>query len=228
MRGYRAGGCRANRHSGACGPGAEVRKLAGGRAGRGGGVWRSVEGDEPGHPGKYDRGGGEPHGDGSRGEPHPRPTEKRLRTVEDAEDPAGELGLAAPGTEREAEVAAQDAVLCDAREASGVGLPRSGGGEDAVVAGQFTFEAEPPFYPEEHRVEREEHERELLQQVCPVVGTGEMFRLVQQNLVELGGGEGLEQAGRKQDARLPEAQDAGAVDIGRGAERVAAARAGSL
>jgi hypothetical protein len=106
-----------------------------------------------------------------------------------------------------------DAVFCERGEAGGVGAGRAGGAENLLVAGELALKAEAALDPEEGGVEREEDKSELLEEVEPVVCAAEVGAFVEDDLVELVGGEALEEPAGDEDLGGEEADDAGAVDF---------------
>ena len=109
-------------------------------------------------------------------------------------------------------------------EAGGIGAGCVRDANDAFVAGHFAALAELAFDEPERGVQGEKHEAEFLQKVGPVVAAAEMFRLVENDLVEFAGCEAREEPIGNKDAGREEADDAGAVDVRRGADLKAAAR----
>ena len=103
-------------------------------------------------------------------------------------------------------------------QANCIGLPSKAGAQDAVVAGELTLRTEPPFYTEQHGIQREERQANLLQQIRPIVATAEMFHLVQDYLLQLQRREFLKERGRDEDAGAEEAEYAGPFDFNRGAK----------
>jgi hypothetical protein len=133
-------------------------------------------------------------------------------------DSTSQFGLLLPGSEGESGTAPHKGVLGEVSEAGSVSLSRRSKAQDAVVAGKFAFDAEATLDPVEGRVEGEEDEADLLEEIGPVVPTTEMLHLVEKDMFELLRRELFEQGWRKQNARVEERDDAGAVYISRDAE----------
>ena len=112
----------------------------------------------------------------------------------------------------------QERTFGESGEAGGVGFARACGLQNSVVAGQLALGAEAALDPENSRAEREEAEGELLEEVDPVVVTAEMLHLVTEDGLQLGRRERGSEMERQQDGGREEADDAGASDVGRGAE----------
>jgi len=148
-----------------------------------------------------------------------------LRCVrENPAHPLAKLGLAAQRAERQRHPAAPHPVLGKRGQAGRIGLGRVGRVEHALVAGKLALEAQPALDPGQRRVSAETRPARSLQQVQPIVGAAQVACLVQHNLLQLGGGELLDQPARDQNFGRKEANDAGAVDLIRDADLRAAMR----
>ena len=79
---------------------------------------------------------------------------------------------------------AKQGKLRQPREAKRVGLAAGAGLHHAIVAGQFALGAQPPLHPQQHRVQGEKHQADLLQEVGPVVAAAQVLHLVQDHLLQ--------------------------------------------
>jgi hypothetical protein len=126
-------------------------------------------------------------------------------------DARGQLGTVLPGTERKCGVAAFETAFGEAGEASSVGARSLCAADDSVVASHFALGAETALEPPERRVERENDQAKLLQQVGPVIHAAKMLRLMQHDLLKFGRGEPIEEPIGNQDAWAEKADHAWAV-----------------
>ena len=122
-----------------------------------------------------------------------------------------ELGAAMPCTERQGISAAFEAAFGKAGETGSVRAGSVGDADDALIASHFALAAQTMLKPCQSRIEREDDEAELLEEVGPVVAAAEMFGFVEDDLPELGRREARKQPVRNEDARREKANDAGSI-----------------
>src|SRR5580698_9708315 len=133
-------------------------------------------------------------------------------------DAAHQLRLPLPGAQRQGQAATQHGVFGKVCEAKCVGLAAATGLQDTVVAGQFALGTKLALDPKQSGVEREKDQGQLLDQVGPVVAAAQMLHFMQDHLTQFFGREPLEQCGRKKDAWMEEAENAGTCDFSGSAE----------
>src|SRR5262249_30211321 len=89
---------------------------------------------------------------------------------------------------------------------------------DTLITGCLALPAKPPLDPGQPRIQRENHQRHLLEKICPVIEPAEMRHLMPNDLLKFGRSCALQQPPRNQNARSEKADDAGLIDLCRSAE----------
>ena len=135
---------------------------------------------------------------------------------------ANQLRAALPRTQGKSFGAALEAplptALGQAGEAGRVGAWRLRPVDHALVAGHLALAAKAALDPCERGIQWEENQGKLLQEIDPVVAAAQVFGLMQNHLFEFGRREAGEEPVRNKNTRREEADDAGTIEMARGAD----------
>ena len=104
-------------------------------------------------------------------------------------------------------------VACERRQARRIRLRRARRTQYPLIASQFALKAEPPLHPGKRRVQREQDQRELLEQIQPVVVAREMSSLVQHHMLQFRRRELRKQPLRNHNLRREKANHCRPIDL---------------